>query len=1590
MNYRMMKKYNYIALVLGLAFSAFMSQSAAQSVSTETNTAIDSSKTQFIENANQLFDSTQTKVLDSASAKIDSTVAKEKSKKEKPAKSPKPTNEEKLAKKEAKKFNKYIKKFDKNLEKSDDAYLRGSYGIAYGRSYFRLRKDVKKAPVNTLIAIDLAKKGQYLDGKGVYDESVMYFDSALVYLRNEVKRDTFYYKKALLEIAEAGNALGRSGDAFHLLRFFNDSIIKDLNKQAEGRMLAVLNELVEALDDTLIVAKKATEDPNIDSLVNNMEQSNDSISSNTQDSSLAASNDSATSVNNNIQLLPPAGIDPKNDSAEFYHFAYVLLESQKDLGYYQPADVLLKKYIRYQTRITNKKFKWKYPDGKKTHKEKIKRREFKRREERLASLYLYEAKLANDMGNYPLADSLFEVNKKKRIKKLAKKKSRLWLDNLVSWAYLKSDFEEYDKAAKYFEKARKKISRSNQVSNESRLYYAMKEGQILNYIALEEYKHFNKEAKKFIDVARTKYSRKSPQFITTQRVYNEGLYYKNPKAANRKLKRNYKKLEEQASELHFSKIPFNNLFFKIKRRNHELAEAKELLKQNSQIYERYYGKEAPAYHLAKLKMADFEVNYESDFNEADNLFNKSFDIAVTNQLHPFHNDYFQYLLLYAQLYELTDRFDKAADALIKALAIINKKFGKEDKYYGVGLERLAGIYIKKGNFKKAEGLLEKALDIIKDEEGKKSLAYVNTLRTLAELYSINGRFEDAEKLIKQANRLSRKLGSFVETADVSNSEELAELYITTGQYEDAEELLNKTIEIRTVKFGEGHYQLIKPHNLLGRLFLAKGDFVKAERASKVALDISEKALSDTSSQYLTNLQLLSEVYIFMGDYKKAEINLNKLLDQNKRLYGKDNIAVVDPKIKLAQVKLAREEDPQEIYNMLEGGKAIVASSLNDQHPLYATIIELQAKCLVRLKQFDQASVLLLAAKQIWENKFGRKDVNTANNVVARANLNYEKGDFDAAIDLYDDAIGLYKSIFSDQHPKYVKTQGKLARAYYAKKDYKRSLKIFEETTEQYVNYIRDYFPALSDDEKSKYWASIRGDFEVFNSLALNYANENPEILGTMLNNKLATKAILLSSSIKVKQRILNSGDEELISEYKEWIEKKEFLTKAISMSKDELSATGVNLANLQKEINELEKQLSQKSEAFNQDKEELVTWEDIQGVLDEKESVVEIIRFKYFDGHLTDSVLYAALIFDKQTKKSPTLVTLSNGNDLEGKFYKYYRNTIKYKSPDKYSYKNYWEPIDKRVPNNNKILISPDGIYNQINIETFQNDNGTYMIDKNIFYIVSNSKDIYLQRKEANDKELKKEQKKEGEEVEIFKPAVVLFGNPEFSEQGASAQGGSITPVDPLPGAEKEVEDVKEILDKNDWRTQMYLGESATESKVKKMENPKVFHIATHGFFIDDANEDEEGGELLASNNPLLKSGLLFTGANELLGEAQESIYNLNKKDGVLTAYEAMNLQLDNTELVVLSACETGLGEIKDGEGVYGLQRSFFVAGAKNVIMSLFKVNDQATQELMDTFYQKWVETGDKRSAFIYAKNKIREKYDAPIYWGSFIMLGLN
>ena len=210
-----------------------------------------------------------------------------------------------------------------------------------------------------------------------------------------------------------------------------------------------------------------------------------------------------------------------------------------------------------------------------------------------------------------------------------------------------------------------------------------------------------------------------------------------------------------------------------------------------------------------------------------------------------------------------------------------------------------------------------------------------------------------------------------------------------------------------------------------------------------------------------------------------------------------------------------------------------------------------------------------------------------------------------------------------------------------------------------------------------------------------------------------------------------------------------------------------------------------------------------------------------------------------------------------------------------------------------------------------------------------------------------------------------------------------------LPGTQLEIDTVYSILKSKGWNVNKYSGLEATETNLKEINKPNLLHIATHGFFFEDSKKLKKSRSLSTENknilnDPLLRSGLVFSGAeNTINGEI------LTKNNGWLNSYEASLLNLSGTELVVLSACETGSGEVRNGKGVYGLQRAILQAGAKTLIMSLWEVDDEATKELMTYFYEFWIDNHlSKRNAFIKAQKKIREKYKHPYYWGAFVLIG--
>lgn len=1014
-------------------------------------------------------------------------------------------------------------------------------------------------------------------------------------------------------------------------------------------------------------------------------------------------------------------------------------------------------------------------------------------------------------------------------------------------------------------------------------------------------------------------------------------------------------------------------------------EAQDAVEKATEIKLKLLGDKAPNYHMQLLDRATYYVMYTDKFKEAEATYNYSMKQIVSKAIDHQHVKYINYLYQEAQLFELTDRFDEAQKAAAEALEIVTKKYGTMNVHYATALQVQANLDIYQGDYGDAELKLAESLALFKKFAVENdNLAYADMLETQARLFIIEGLYYDAEKNLKKALKLSKRT---LKSSKLSSSiEELAILYIHIGRYQETEESLLKSIQLREQRFGVDNRTLINPLNQIGFLYFIKGDYAKAEKYASRAMTICSTIFGTNSIRYAESLKLYADIHSAIGDYNNAQVNILKVIEIYKKLYGDNHIQVALAKNDLALIKYYNKGDKAEIEKLFLSALNTIKTELNENTPIYAEVLRNISLFYLDIGKVDLADQNLEAAHKIWADKFGNEDRHAADYYYLKGLIYYRKAKYAEANTSFIKSKDIFASSFSVSHPGYTKALCKSGQMYFILKDYDNAIKSYDEAIKGYLSFINVQFPSLSEREKMKAWSIIKTDFEFYYSMAYQLRANKPELMGNVYNMTMSTKALMLNSSLKVRQRIFNSGNQQLITAFQSWIGKKEYLATVLSMSNEQIQENGVNKVELQKEIETLEKYLSESSELFSDSYESklIFDWKQLKNTLSPNEAAIEMVRFRYFDTKFTDTIVYAALVLHKDTKAYPEAVFMTNGKEMETRNLKYYRNCMKFNINDQYSYNTYWKKIQEVIPaDKSRLIISPEGVFNQINLETLKSLDSKYQLEKYQFVQVANTKDVLTEFYKKQNKAANPNQT-----VKAKSTNLTLIGNPIYYVNSTIPQNERTIPQ--LPGSEQEVNEISELLKENNVKSDLFVGAAATEEKVKSLKSPRFFHIATHGYFLPDVQQAGFESELdnEASQNPLYRSGLLLANGGSLMNDADN--LDFNKEDGLLTAYEAMNLDFDNTELVLLSACETGLGDVQLGEGVFGLQRAFIVAGSNNLIMSLFKVSDEVTADLLNEFYKNWLKTGNKRQSLYDAKIYILKKYEQPIYWGAFVLIGLD
>jgi CHAT domain-containing protein len=838
-----------------------------------------------------------------------------------------------------------------------------------------------------------------------------------------------------------------------------------------------------------------------------------------------------------------------------------------------------------------------------------------------------------------------------------------------------------------------------------------------------------------------------------------------------------------------------------------------------------------------------------------------------------------------------------------------------------------------------------------------------------------GLYKEAEKLFREAAILAAKSTGTNSADHITALSNVGYSSQALGNYKSAQDAFRASASIARKVYPDSHIEQIDAVINLANAFLPSGEYDSCEYYVTIA---NEWIISNVTKRTDHYLQHVTHFF-------DASVNTNNTrasLSYKKGQYQK-----------AASLMEQQRIDIRTMYPSSFDGSPVYQSTLNNLSTYYMSAGEIiKAQVIISeqvsisykkdkngldhfyalnnlgsiyrsLEQYDSAiRIYSIAASGLGDGDYKGSDLHIAvlNNL----------GELYASVDSTAEAVKFLTASIALQENRaginprvYQSSLLNLGETYRWSGDLQTAEKVYIKLTSLLTNEILHNYTYLSDEEKISFFRSNLPIIEYYSSLAFELSGDvrlqksGTYISKTSLNDLfdllLATKGLILHPGLRIRTNILSGKDQQLKGRYQEWEDKKyQYANDARQQDADR-----AHLAKLALEIETLEKWLRANSPQFKREfAVEKKTWKDIQRSLKPNEAAVEIVR-------LTEGLVYGALILTPTTTNGPKAAVIKSKPTqyLERQLFRGYANRVLVDDLDTTSYNIFWKPIMDVIARNTgkgrveKIYISYDGVYHQINLNALFNPGSKkYLIDEMDIHQVTNLKEILESKPTAS----------------IGRKDAVLFGRPSFNIDGEKRE----VVINDLPGTEKEVDEISAILKGKGWKPAILKGKAATEGEVKSLSSPRIVHFATHGF----VTKDTVTNDLV---NVMLNSGIILAGAGD------RSLHH--GEDGILTSYEMMNVDLEDTQLVVLSACETGLGEFFSGEGIYGLQRAIRSAGARSVIMSLWKVDDTATQLLMTAFYRNWLEKGlDRRAAFRAAQIELRKTYSSPRYWGAFVITG--
>ena len=926
------------------------------------------------------------------------------------------------------------------------------------------------------------------------------------------------------------------------------------------------------------------------------------------------------------------------------------------------------------------------------------------------------------------------------------------------------------------------------------------------------------------------------------------------------------------------------------------------------------------------------------------------------------------------------RYLEAIEPSREALAILEKVFGPDDPQVAMGLNSLAGLYREIGEYSKAKRLYERAIAIF----GTDNPHVASTLNNLALLYQDTGNYEMAETLFNSTLEITRKAHGPVHQNVATVLNNLAALYRDSGKYDKAETLYKRSLELREKILGPDHVDVASSLNNLAELYTSLGDYPKALALNKRALSILEKNFEDERSDFAVLLTNIAYFYKLIGDYEKAESIYTRVLARYEKKLGMENSHV-------------------------------------------ATVLNLLAILYHESGKYDKAETLLKRSIEIREKVLGPDHVDVASSLNNLAELYILLGNYEKAEDLLKRALSINQKGLGPDHPKVEVNMSNLGRLYAAMDNFVKAHYFFKKALKIEDNLIDQIMGFTSEDRMLKFLITRKTDLYLFLSLVSQHLCDQLPNVKDAFDVWLKRKGVILEAQKRFQESLIRQDNFEAINTFQNLSAVRNQLStlvfagpgiEGIEAHQQKISALRARKQDLEARLSKLCKpfSLTQKTEKADCDK--------ISAALPANSVLIEFSKAGMFNFKSKKTRgkwgpdHYLAFVLHANQGDNLRLLDLGNAEEIDrqveefrkeisGKKFKNNQGQIK---ACRLLYDRVFKLLQNELGDVKEIFISPDGNLSLIPFEVLQRPDGKYLIESYIFNYLAAARDLLLfgQIEEKGGKvllmgdpdfDLKEDQRT----AEIKKLSLKEVGNAESIKRSSNMRGFHFTR---LPGTAEEVRSIQGLFDEQS--VNVYTGKRALEDVLKQMETPSILHLATHGFFLRDLefeNTEKEpfdrGIKIFPAGqkkpdkkinieNPLLRSGFALAGANIAL-ESDET----GRSDGIVTAEKILGLNLRGTEMVVLSACGTGLGEVETGEGVFGLRRAFSRAGAKSLVMSMWDVPDRETKELMVEFYR--VIIGGKlnrcralRKAALKEMAIVQERYGNknPFYWGAFVFLG--